>query len=232
MPILRGVNQRFFQTWTPEMAYVLGFFAADGNMIKNRRGAHFVSFYSTDEELLEMVRGVMGSTHKIGFRIYPPPWKIGYKIQIGSKQLFNDLIGLGMTPNKSLTLKFPDIPAEFFPHFVRGYFDGDGCIYFKEYFAKDRQKMRWAFTTHFTSGSRAFLISLHDRLQSIGLAGGAVRTKTKKEGRGHFELIYSHQDSLALARLMYDTIPCDKLYLDRKYQLFQKAKNTLYGDVA
>ena len=37
------------------MAYVLGFFAADGTMIANNRGAHFIEFHSTDKQLLKQV---------------------------------------------------------------------------------------------------------------------------------------------------------------------------------
>src|SRR5690242_19170350 len=125
MPILREVNQRFFQTWSPEMAYVLGFFAADGNMIKNKRGGHFIGFYSNDEELLVSIRSALGSNHKIGVLNRLPPEHVAYQLQIGSKQFFSDLIGLGMTERKSLTLMLPQVPHNLFPHFVRGYFDGD-----------------------------------------------------------------------------------------------------------
>jgi hypothetical protein len=38
-----------------------------------------------------------------------------------------DLIRLGCKPRKSLELKFPEINDVLLPHFVRGYFDGDGC---------------------------------------------------------------------------------------------------------
>jgi hypothetical protein len=42
MPIHKKVNQDFFKKWSPEMAYILGFFTADGSMAKNKRGAHFI----------------------------------------------------------------------------------------------------------------------------------------------------------------------------------------------
>ena len=35
---------------------------------------------------------------------------------------------IGMTPNKSLTLSFPDMSDEFINSFIRGYFDGDGSF--------------------------------------------------------------------------------------------------------
>jgi len=56
MPIFRTKNEDFFKKWSPEMAYVLGFFAADGNMLKNRRGAHFMEFTSTDKDIIVKIR--------------------------------------------------------------------------------------------------------------------------------------------------------------------------------
>ena len=35
---------------------------------------------------------------------------------------------IGMIPNKSLKLKFPNIDKSLYKHFIRGYFDGDGSI--------------------------------------------------------------------------------------------------------
>ena len=49
-----------------------------------------------------------------------------------SNKLCNDLIKLGCTPRKSLTLEFPDIATNFHRHFIRGYIDGDGCISFRK----------------------------------------------------------------------------------------------------
>lgn len=52
-----------------------------------------------------------------------------YQVDITSEKMFNDLCTLGCVPNKSLILKFPKIQEQFVPHFIRGYFDGDGCVY-------------------------------------------------------------------------------------------------------
>ena len=68
MPIQRNVNQDFFKKWSPNMAYVLGFFAADGNMIINKRGAHFIEFQINDLELLKNIRRALNSDHKITSR--------------------------------------------------------------------------------------------------------------------------------------------------------------------
>ena len=90
MPIFKAKNENFFKTWTPEMAYVLGFFTADGNMIKNKRGAHFIEFEITDKDLLHAIRGLLESNHKITERKRRDSWKKAYRLQIGSKVIFND----------------------------------------------------------------------------------------------------------------------------------------------
>ena len=35
---------------------------------------------------------------------------------------------IGLTTNKTFTIEFPSLDREFIRHFIRGYFDGDGCI--------------------------------------------------------------------------------------------------------
>jgi hypothetical protein len=41
----------------------------------------------------------------------------------------SDLTRLGAVKNKSLILEFPQfITPKLLSHFIRGYFDGDGCI--------------------------------------------------------------------------------------------------------
>ena len=209
------------------MAYVLGFFAADGTMIKNNRGAHFIEFDITDRSVLLQIRRVMGSNHKIAVRIRNPQHKVGYRLQVGSKRMFTDLVELGFSQRKSLTLQLPQIPIELSSHFVRGYFDGDGCVYYARLKFADRKNRRQILNTLFTCGTRTFLKSLHTLLKSQGVSGGTIRTK-----RRGFDLSLSHRDSLALYKLMYNTGPATGLYLPRKYKTFQRAIKNLYPDAA
>lgn len=39
-----------------------------------------------------------------------------------------NLVDLGCTINKTKTIRFPKIPENLIPHFIRGFIDGDGCI--------------------------------------------------------------------------------------------------------
>lgn len=227
----RSLDHDFFKHWSHEMAYVLGYFAADGTMLRNKRGAHFIEFHSTDKCLIEIVRSVLKSGHRIGVRkrgIKNPKWKTAYRLQVGSKEIFSDLSELGFVQNKSLIVALPVIPARYFQDFVRGNFDGDGNVYFKKHWVKARKKKKWIFSCRFTSGCKKFLEDMHAILRKHGIKRGFILRKSNKSG---YELTLSHRDSLALYRLMYNTALDTGLYLPRKYELFQKALLTLYPEL-
>ena len=164
MPIRKNKNEDFFKEWSPVMAYVLGFFAADGCMIKNNRGAHFIEFHIADEDILEKIKKLFNCENKIAVRERNITWKKAFRLQIGSKKIFEDLVKLGMTPRKSKTLKLPAIPKKYFQDFVRGYFDGDGNVYANEYQRKNRSYKSVTLLSGFTCGSRVFLEKLHENL--------------------------------------------------------------------
>ena len=212
MPIFKSVNQNFFKKWTPEMAYVLGFFAAYGNMIKNNRGAHFIAFYSTDRHLIDNIRALLGSNHKIALKkqaVRNRKWKSSYQLQIGSKEIFSDLIALGMVPNKSLILKMPAVPTKYLNHFVRGYFDGDGHVSVSKYQRMGRKNKSKTIITGFTSGSKIFLQSLRNLLKKYARTEGG--TLFTNDG---YRLCFSVTDSERLYNFMYGGEP--NLYLERK----------------
>jgi len=204
------------------MAYVLGFFTADGNMLRNKRGAWFISIEITDKDILEQIRKVLGSNHKIGIRKKEFPQKDSYRLQIGSKEMFDDLIKLGITPNKSKTIDLPIIPDEYFADFVRGYFDGDGCVNYGIYNRKDRKSKNYLFGSRFTSGSKIFLESLlrifrYDKIIERGFI------YNKNSG---FDLVFSTNDTKKLFAFMYGNIK-NELFLERKYDKFCKGLKML-----
>jgi intein-encoded DNA endonuclease-like protein len=164
-------DKSFFKKWTRGMAYVLGFLFADGNIIKTKRKTYFISIYSSDEDLLGAMRECMRSNHKISLR--KSLSGSVYRIQIGSKGLFNDLVKKGLTPNKSRRMRMPRIPKRYFGDFVRGYFDGDGNVWVG-FLNKKRENPTYVITTSFTCASKAFLQSLQAGLIKEGVRGGSV----------------------------------------------------------
>lgn len=214
----RKVNTDFFKIWTHDMAYVLGFFAADGYITVNKRGGNYWCIEMNDRDLLEKIRKAVGSNHDISIRrrIRNTHACTSYRLQIGSKEMCLDLQNLGFWINKTDALSIPFVPEDFLKDFVRGYFDGDGNIW---------SGINHGNTSHpkptlllaFTSCSFLFLDALKGRLGSIlGISGSLV--KTKKECH---RLQYSKGDSLKLYDFMYNGLT-SPLFLGRKRAVFEK----------
>ena len=217
MPIYKKINKDFFKKWTSEMAYILGFLFADGNIIFTKRGTWFWSLQITDKEILEKIKIEIDSSHTISERKTIQSHKRLYRLQIGSKEMCNDLLRLGLTERKSKTITFPKVPKKYLADFLRGYFDGDGGVWVGPK-NKNKNSKNYIISTFFTSGSEKFLISLRKILAENGLLGGSL---VKKE-RG-FDLKYSVKDSLILCKIMYNS-KCS-LFLDRKREKFEKYKS-------
>jgi hypothetical protein len=64
IPIHKIFDKDFFKKWSRDMAYILGFLFADGNIVKTKRNTHFVAIYSADYELIVSMREVIGSNQK------------------------------------------------------------------------------------------------------------------------------------------------------------------------
>lgn len=199
------------------MAYVLGFLYADGNVVKTNRGTHYIAWYSADHTLLTQMRGSVKAEHLIKLRAA----KSGqvYRMQVGSREWFDDLSCLGLHPNKTRRLVLPDIPNQFKGDFVRGYFDGDGNVWVG-YVHIDRLKKTKTIQVAFTSASRDFLVSLRSQLVCVGLTGGGIYTNKMAT---FSRLSFSVRDALKIYKIMYNAE--HKLLLERKKQVFEKFFN-------
>lgn len=164
MPKFIPVNQQFFDNWSPEMAYVLGFFAADGCLTVNPRGSKYIEFVSTDNDVLRKIRKTMGSKHKIGPKNEAQKGKKAFRLQIGSQYIFERLETLGFSVCKSKSIQFPAVPKDVLRHFVRGNFDGDGFVASYSYPRKNRGLKVYTYVmSGFAAGNKEFLSSLHKK---------------------------------------------------------------------
>ena len=221
MPIRKKVNKDFFKKWTREMAYVLGFFAADGYITVNKRGGQFWSIQITDHTLLRAIKKVLDSGHTLGKRVGKGNEKTLYRLQIGSIEMCNDLRKLGFKERKTNSMSIPNVPREYLADFARGYFDGDGNVW-AGLLHKKRRTQSPAIFVAFTSCSIPFLTELKKRLGYVCLGGCLYRSK-----RNYSRLQYSSGDSLKLYDFMYNQ--CDHLryglFLERKKSVFEKYKS-------
>lgn len=160
-----AINENFFSRWSPEMAWVLGLLCTDGNLSTHGRR---VTFTSIDIDVLEKVKAVMGFEGPIS-RVNKQSQ--AHRIMICRARIYDDLLALGLTPAKSLTLKWPKVPSQFMRHFLRGVYEGDGsyCLAGRE---------RSSLKISLVSGSDMFIRGVQDelsKLQAFANRGMALR---------------------------------------------------------
>jgi intein/homing endonuclease len=207
-------------------AYFLGFLYADGSI------GHYNGDYSIrielqdqDRKILEDFRDFVKSNRPIS-----DSYKKGKKycaMRISNKTIYTHLTNKGIMPRKTFTISFPSediVPKHLLSHFIRGYFDGDGCITC----SKNKQSsISFTITSnlHFLEGLQEFLIN------ELGFSKTKI-TATKSIGIG--TLVYSGSLN---AKKFYNFIYQDaKFYLTRKFEKFssvlkniQKLKQKSYS---
>jgi len=124
-----------------EKAYWLGFLYADGCVyINDKSREHYVRVCLKDSDIdhLKKLKTFFKDTREDSIKLTKRFLKqtgktyLSYQYTISSKHLCNQLESLGCTRKKSLTLTFPSesifSKSNLIYDFIRGYFDGDGCI--------------------------------------------------------------------------------------------------------
>lgn len=122
-------NIRFFQNIdSKEKAYILGFIAADGYIVKSNSSSMTlgIQIHIKDISVLEFIRDQIGCKKEL---TYPNDNMV--RFTLSNKELVQDLLNLGIVQRKSLILTnvLAKIPSEFHTDFISGYFDGDGSVY-------------------------------------------------------------------------------------------------------
>ena len=193
------VNHDFFNEWSNEMSYILGWSFSDGSINQNLNQISLhLSF--KDINILKKISKVLENTRPISLH------KNSANLRIQSKTLALNLKNLGCIPKKSLILKFPEIPEKYLLSFIRGYFDGDGCITFNK-----PNTIKISFI-----GSKNFILPLQNFLyEKFDLKKNKVNSVSS-----HICTIYYYGDcARKLCNLMYSSTK--GLYLKRKRDKFK-----------
>ena len=170
--ISAGYDRSYFESInTQEKAYFLGLLYADGC---NSGKVFTIGLQEEDGYLLYYLRKAL---HANKIKIHKRKGdKKHHKnkviFAIGSVKMGNDLIKLGCVPRKSLILQFPtpeQVPNRLIHHFIRGYFDGDGCVSISKKKAGGKYKTeRFEGLINVTS-SLIFCSKLKERMFELGI---------------------------------------------------------------
>ena len=215
------INQHYFDVIDNEWkAYWLGFLYADGCVTlfnKDKKTKNSVSISLKESDYLHLYKFANSLQTDSPIKIKNTNYK-DYKcskIIINNKQLCESLVRLGCCPNKSLNLFPPtdeQVPKEFLRDFVRGFFDGDGCIHINI----ENKTVRFNFT-----GTKEMLNFIKEVLiREIGASDISLK---QKQNSKVYSLSYGN---VFLTKKFYQYLykNCN-IYLDRKLEIF----NTLFS---
>lgn len=201
-------RQKKQYNWSKEIAYSVGLIASDGCLSKD--GRH-IDLTSVDVEQLRNFLDAIGRSGGIALKRwkgYKNHWQKAYRVQFSDVAYYDFLLQAGLTPSKSKIMGSLNIPDQFYGHFIRGVFDGDGSCY--AYFDK-RWKASYMFYIQFTSASIQFVKYIQLTNQRLF----AVSPGSVHPSKGAYILSYAKHDSVILHKMMYAN--SDGLYLPRKF---------------
>lgn len=209
-------NHDFFENIdTEEKAYWLGFIYADGcvHLQKNNSGEVAIKLYAGDNNHLKKfnksLNGNIPVTYDEDICTFNNKPQYSCSIRCYSIKMANDLISHGCTPNKTFTITIPKLDKSLMNHFIRGFFDGDGCICTA---SKDRQTLG----INFCSASQQFLSELRCILYRNGINSYITDEKGKNTYRLYIKGLKNVDN---MWNYMFDNA---NIYLDRKYTKKEK----------
>ena len=195
----RKIKEDIFEIINNEhKAYWLGILYSDGWISNN---SNKIELCLKDREHIEKFKNFLGCENKIQTK--KVNGKNYYRISFRNKKIRSDLINLGCVPRKSLTKEFPDelsVPQNLIHHFMRGYFDGNGCISI----CKNKVIIIIDSSIYFIN---EFMLKFNfpkNKITTKG-KGRSIRTAKKDYVFWFLDLLYNNSN----------------IYLERKYKLYK-----------
>ena len=197
-----------------EKAYWLGFMFADGYIVNydNYYGEDVLglSVSLKDQEVLEKFKKSIQATNPIKCYQRKRSGEPMVRLQMSSQKTVNDLISHGCVKQKSLILQPPkEIPEELLPHFIRGLFDGDGCI---------TSSLKGSYESYQVDITSTFLM-VNWIKEKVGM--GSIVKDSRRE-KTYYYTLGGNQQVIKFYHYLYNNAT---IYLNRKYNKFQQLLN-------
>lgn len=206
----KEVNHKYFNVQSANMAWILGFIAADGCIGKDRNRI-IINLSRTDREILEIIRKELNIENKIvdyenkdGFLCSSLSWT--------SKEHKDELAKYNIVPEKTLKLKPPTLlDKKFIIDYIRGYFDGDGSIS-----TAGKYAIRWQIG----GASKEILDFINDFLfEEYSIPKVSIQSQVYSNSLHNFYYIqYSNTSTRKIYDILYTP---NSIYLPRKKEKFK-----------
>lgn len=203
------INENYFSVESSEMAYIMGFIAADGSISK-RDNTLKIGLSAIDYDFLCNIAKKMGSdkdvklfTNNKGFDCCE--W------HCASEKIKNDLSKYNIVPNKTFSLTFPkNLSKEYWIDFIRGYFDGDGTVC-----SCGDNAIRWSLCSA-TDDILKVVVDFFEKEYNIP----RVKIQKRPPSNNSHELYYIQYSTKATKQIYEILYPENAFFLSRKKQKF------------
>lgn len=197
-----SLNDFYFSKIDTEFkAYMVGFIMADG-YVSQDKNTLTICIHKKDVVLLQrFLQDIESDSHVFKHN------KDYVRIVLCSRQIVSDLVSLGIVQCKTKVLKCPNIETELMRHLIRGYFDGDGSIWYDKNSSSYRvqfigtKDVMETFQIFFNNYNKLRKTSSENIIFRYGFSGNVKTTK--------------------YLSLLYDGAT---IYLERKYEKFKDCK--------
>lgn len=194
-------------------AYILGMLWSDGcNSVD--LGKITLQLQEKDKHILEDIGELMQSDMPLWFlnlNAKNPNWSNTYTMTLRSRHMSDLLASYGMVQRKSLVLEFPKwLDPSLCSHFIRGYMDGDGSIYYSQ----SKNVLRVSMI-----GTKMFLAVVQSICSEIGVKTSLYH-KTEHNDATYTLYTTSNFGTFKFLQWIYKDAD---LKLQRKYNKYQQA---------
>ena len=209
---------------TPNKAYILGILYADGCNTVMHKAIH-LSLQEEDKSVLDRIKDEIKYEGPLRFNNIQSKnsqHKNTWSLVINDEYMSQVLCEKGVVPAKSLILTFPTcIPNRLLRHFVRGYFDGDGCVWFDEKRLKCQTQ---------TCGTRDVCENILNLMEIIGCKCFISHPKQCKDNTVLVRTA-ANKASFKFLEWMYGDLRKEDIRMDRKYQTYLKFKEWYINNI-
>lgn len=213
--ILYPIDETYFEEInTSDKAYILGLLYSDGHMLTNRKQ---IRLKLTDIDLLEQVKTKMKYNKPLNDnKTLKETHKKAKTLIICNTKIYDDLNKLGCYKNKTFDCNLPNLNDEYLGDFLRGFFDGDGCIYV----GKDKRNDNLVGEVVVISTNN-FINDVIKYLNICEINASYFSDRNHDNRIGKFR-IRQHDSLTKFFMLIYGNITNDSIYLERKYNKYKQ----------
>lgn len=187
------INEDFFKLWTPESSWLYGWALGDGCFTNPLCLAFLLA--RKDREVLEKFKATLGSEHPIEDKA---AWRDDVKKHYKSSRIrfYSKALVAGIKQ-----LSYSDIPESYFGHFLRGFFEAEGSVFWNTYICSE-----------IAQNDVEILDFILQCLHEFDIVKGGCPQPHR--------LSFSVNDTISLYHYMYDD--CGNMFLKRKKERFEE----------